>query len=149
MNIIGYASNHLHVLWRIYSIQELLSHRNFETHTQRQNYGLDQSASAVTSHTQRVTSARMGDGVFRGVRAKELFKNKRRYGSFLSSVFSVDDSHGKFVDLWRLNVWLEDFIYVQYLEGVIQCDCYNSCVLAVVPAEDQCVWKSTIALYWP
>jgi hypothetical protein len=34
----------------------------------------------------------------------------------LSSVqFSVGDSHGKFVeDLWRLKVWLEDFMCYNY-----------------------------------
>jgi hypothetical protein len=30
----------------------------------------------------------------------------------LSSESSVEDSHEKFVDLWRLEVWLEDFIHV-------------------------------------
>jgi hypothetical protein len=28
---------------------------------------------------------------------RSYLKNKRRYGSFLSSEFSVEDSHGKFV----------------------------------------------------
>jgi hypothetical protein len=31
------------IMWRIYSTQELLSHRNLKTGTQQQNYGLDQS----------------------------------------------------------------------------------------------------------
>jgi hypothetical protein len=43
---------------------------------------------------------------------KSYLKNERRYDSVLSSEFSVEDNHGKFVDLWRLNVWLEDFINV-------------------------------------
>jgi hypothetical protein len=64
-----------------------------------------------------------------------------------SSEFSVEDSHGKFVDLVRFKVWLEGFINVYYLECVIQWDCYSSCVLVVVPGEDQCVCKSAIALY--
>jgi hypothetical protein len=34
------------------------------------------------------------------------------YGSVLTFEFSVEDSHGNFVDLWILNVWLEGFILV-------------------------------------
>jgi hypothetical protein len=43
------------------------------------------------------------------VQMNEL-KNKWRYGSVLSSEFSVGDSHGNFVDLWRLKVCFEDFM---------------------------------------
>jgi hypothetical protein len=83
---------------------------------------------------------------------RSYLKNKRRYDSFLSSEFSVGDSHWKFEeDLWRLCVWLGDFMHVQYLECVIQWDCYSSCVLVVVQGEDLCVCvcvcKSAIALY--
>jgi hypothetical protein len=82
----------------------------------------------------------MGNGVFRGVSAKQTALR-------FISVVSVDDSHGKFVDLWKLKVWVEGVIYVQYRVCVIQWDSYSSCVLVVVPAEDQCVFKSAIALY--
>jgi hypothetical protein len=61
----------------------------------------------------------------------------------LSSDLSVGDSYGKFVDLWRLKVWLEGIIHV----CVIQWDCYSSCIIMVVPGEDQCVCKSVIAPY--
>jgi hypothetical protein len=47
-----------------------------------------------------------------------------------------EDRHGKLlveeeleVGLWRLTVWLEVFIYVQYLKCVIQWDCYGSRVI--------------------
>jgi hypothetical protein len=56
-------------------------------------------------------------------------------GRGVSSEFSVEDSHGKFV-VWRLGVWLEDFIHV---ECVIQWDCYSSCVLIALPGVDKCV----------
>jgi hypothetical protein len=48
--------------------------------------------------------------------------------------FSVGDSHGKFVveealevDLWRLNVWIEDFVCYNYsnLESVMIICSYN------------------------
>jgi hypothetical protein len=89
----------------------------------------------------------MGDSVFRGIRAKEL--PWKQTALRISSEFSVEDSHGKFVDLCRLGVWLEDFIHVQYFECVIKWHCYtrSSCILVVVPGEDQCVRKSAIALY--
>jgi hypothetical protein len=44
----------------------------------------------------------------------------------------LGDSHVKYVveelevSVWRLNVWLDDFIYMWYLECVIQRDCYSS-----------------------
>jgi hypothetical protein len=73
--------------------------------------------------------------VFSVVSVLRSYKNKRRYSSVLSSKFSVENSHGNFVDLWSLKVC------------VIQWDCYSSCVLVVVPGEDQCLCKSAIALY--
>jgi hypothetical protein len=42
------------------------------------------------------------------------------------------------VGLWRLNMWLEHFIYVWYLECVIHWDCFSSCVLIAL-GEDECV----------
>jgi hypothetical protein len=43
---------------------------------------------------------------------RSYFKKIRRCGSALSSESSVEDSHGNFVDLWRIKVWLEGFIHV-------------------------------------
>jgi hypothetical protein len=58
----------------------------------------------------------------------------------LTSEFSIEDKHGKFVALWRLKVWVEGFIHVQYFDGVIKWDCYSSCVLVMVQGEYQCVY---------
>jgi hypothetical protein len=42
---------------------------------------------------------------------RNYLKNKRRYDSFLSSEFSVEDSHGNFI-VCRVGVQLEHFIHV-------------------------------------
>jgi hypothetical protein len=51
------------------------------------------------------------------------------FDSDLSSIqFSVEDSYGKFVDdLWRLNMWIEDFVCYNYsnLESVAIICSYN------------------------
>jgi hypothetical protein len=80
------------------------------------------------------------NSVFRGVRAEEL---SWRQFALRVSQFSVGDSHGKFVveeelevGLWRLNVWIENFMcaVVQwYLECAVvqwylECDNYSSCI---------------------
>jgi hypothetical protein len=50
--------------------------------------------SAVNTHPQQLVT------VFSVVSVQRSYlKNKGRYGSFLTSEFSVEDSHGKFVDL--------------------------------------------------
>jgi hypothetical protein len=69
---------------------------------------------------------------------RSLLKNKRRYSSFLSYEYSVEDNQGSFVvEDEKFRWWLEGFIHLQYLKCVIQWEWYSSCVLIVLPGEEQ------------
>jgi hypothetical protein len=58
---------------------------------------------------------------------RSYLEDNRRYDF---GQFSVGDSHGTFVvedELWRLNVWFEDFMCA-VVQWYVECDSYSSCV---------------------
>jgi hypothetical protein len=60
----------------------------------------------------------VGDGVFRGVRAKEL--SQKQTTLRFSSEFSVEDSPGKFADLWSVIRRLHSCVILGVCDSVIQ-----------------------------
>jgi hypothetical protein len=80
------------------------------------------------------------DGVFHGIHEEE---SSWRQSALPVSQFSVGDSHEKFVveeelevDLWRLNMWFEDFMCA-VVQWYLECDSYSSHVKICCQEKDR------------